>query len=643
MRIVVPFFALLVVESAIIFDFQPNSFEYNDPVFVKALSLSSPSTFVPYDYYELPFCPLLRNEHSENTLPYDLRMNVDVKCATLCEITYSKSDVWHLIDLVRQQYHPRLTIDGLPVLYTYDEKYVRTSFPIGYIQNDDHETLGLFNHMNFLIKYHSPTVSEKIKHFQITGAHISLESRDRSLDCSSSELLDHEFNSNEMPVGRPFTLDPREREGRFEKVRFTYSLKWEVSNVSGEKRWDSLRIAMGSAYEEEKERTLHWTGLFTTIFIILLLSVFLKFVLNSTIKNKHVTAITTISFANQKYDERDTLEADEGDMFEVESLTDELNWVVLSGDIFRVPSIFPFLSVLVGNGIQLLLITFAVSLLGILGLSWIDYRAETFYSVLSIFSCMGIVSGVIGGLMCRVCGQKPSMTQHKDFLHYALGIPFILMIALLTVDVILFLEKPSVFSLSKVIQSTICWFFFSSVCVFLGAYLAFNKFNHITLFVQVKSVPREIPRQTWLCGTTVSCLIGGFTLWLTSSLEVTVILRSIWTRELYLSFEFLFLNFVLFIVVSAMTGIITTYVAISNENWNWWWRSFLTPATVSFFLFIQSLSHPLVVRSDVILTTFTVYSLYSLLLCSFVGIMAGAIGTLSSFFFLKKIYSSRVD
>eukprot|EP00388_Colpodella_angusta_P014989 GDKJ01037282.1.p1 GENE.GDKJ01037282.1~~GDKJ01037282.1.p1 ORF type:complete len:687 (-),score=112.87 GDKJ01037282.1:30-2090(-) len=682
MRAALNLVATFSVALAIIPGVTPKSFEYNDPVPVKTVQLSSVTTLIPYDYYALPFCPPVDPSSEkqdlgslllgvvEKTLPYDLKMKVDVKCATLCEINYTKHDIAKFLELARKKYRASWTIDGLPVLYNYDGKFVRTSFPFGFVQNEERDTFGLFNHVNFLIKYHpvsrtyadlifgdvfttattpeprsnnDPIVIPEMKTlFRVVGAQISLESRDRSLDCNSPELLEAERNSATVPVGRPFALDAFDEEGnldREEKVRYTYSVKWEISDVTWASRWDvymSLGGAKGLAYGGEKEQAVHWLGIVTSAFVTLLIMVIcLRLVLKATIgtTQRDIAVMIVGDY------EAGGHEANEDSL---ESWANEIGWKVVSGDVFRKPNMFAYLCVFIGNGMQLLTIVFAISFFGSLGFSHPEYRANTFYTALTAFSFTGGVSGFIGGMMCRIYNQDFEIRAPKFVLYNALGFPLISMAVFIVVDIILFLEKSSAaVSLSTVINLALPWIFFSAPCVFLGAYLAFYKMDPIKLPFGVKPLPREIPRQPWQRRTIVACLVGGYTLWLITSLEVSFIVRSVWTRELYSLFGFLFVTLVLFIVASATIGIVTTYVAISKENWRWWWRSFFTPASVAIFLFIQTLSHAFnVMRSDITMSAISIYALYSLLLCCAIGVMAGAIGTLSSFFFLRRIYST---
>lgn len=650
---------------------------------VKSLQLTSITTLIPYDYYELPFCPPVSSASDpldlgsllmgvvQKTTPYDIKMKVNRTCTTLCNKTLTKKDINKFAKFIKNNYRASWNIDGLPVLYNYDDKFVRTTFPVGYVIPDEKEKIVLFNHVNFLIKYHvtakstseyyfggfftSPDDKKETNdedknskgQFRVVGAQITLESRGIP-ECAARDIIDTPGTSPYMSSSSLLVLDPSIEGGAEdveEDVQFSYSVQWEESSISWASRWDiyiDMGSASGTAYGNDTEQTVHWVGMLTSAFVTLTLIVIcVRLALRATIGATQRDIAEMIVGAFEAGDSGNVEDEDS-----IEAWSNEIGWKVIAGEVFRKPPMFAYLCVFIGNGMQLLCISVCTAFLGLLGLASPSNRAAVFYLALVAFSFTGGISGFIGGAFCRLFNQDFSIRAPKFALYNCLGFPLVAMFAFLLVDFVLWTQKSSAaVSLSVVLNLALPWIFFSTPCVLVGAWISLYKLDKVKVPYTVKPLPREIPRQSWMKRTFIACLAGGYSIWLVVSLEVTFIVRSVWTREFYSLFGFLFVTLMLFILTSATVGVVATYVAVAGENWKWWWRSFIVPASGGVFLFLQTMLHLVNIdRGSIHIAAFTIYSLYSFLLCSAVGIMAGAMGTLASFFFLRRIYSTcRVD
>merc|ERR1711957_123958 len=95
---------------------------------------------------------------------------------------------------------------------------------------------------------------------------------------------------------------------------------------------------------------------------------------------------------------------------------------------------------------------------------------------------------------------------------------------------------------------------------------------------------------------------------------------------------------------TSTVSMVLTYLALCNEEYRWWWRSFWAGASAGMYLFGYSLWF-LVTRLELVgfLPTL-VYMTYMGIICVGFSLYCGGVGVLSSFWFCRKIYSAvKVD
>jgi transmembrane 9 superfamily member 2/4 len=117
-------------------------------------------------------------------------------------------------------------------------------------------------------------------------------------------------------------------------------------------------------------------------------------------------------------------------------------------------------------------------------------------------------------------------------------------------------------------------------------------------------------------------------------------MSSIWLNKYYFFFGFLLLVIIILILTSSEISIVMIYFQLCNEDYIWWWRAFFTSGTSAVYLFLYSVFYfftKLHVNNFVMLITFFGYMSIISFLFFF---MTGSVGFISTFWFVKKIYSS---
>ena len=91
-----------------------------------------------------------------------------------------------------------------------------------------------------------------------------------------------------------------------------------------------------------------------------------------------------------------------------------------------------------------------------------------------------------------------------------------------------------------------------------------------------------------------------------------------------------------------MTACITvslTYLQLSIEDHEWWWRSFLSGGATAFFMYAYAFYYWFFESHMHGILQLSFYFGYMLIICYAVFLMLGTVGFFSSLVFVKQIYS----
>ena len=140
--------------------------------------------------------------------------------------------------------------------------------------------------------------------------------------------------------------------------------------------------------------------------------------------------------------------------------------------------------------------------------------------------------------------------------------------------------------------------------------------------------------------TLFSALVGGVLPFGAVFIELFFILTSVWFHQFYYIFGFLFLVFVILIITCAEITIVLCYFQLCSEDYNWWWRAFLTSGSSAIYLFLYSAFYFMnrLEISDPISTL--LYFGYMFIVSLGFFLMTGTFGFISCFAFVRAIYAS---
>ena len=632
-------------------------YEMGNDVKIKTRKLSSTHNLA-FDFYSIPYCkPRDIKSNVENLGEYLLgdrihnsvfsvefmkdipckRLTTVASCAgqstscveTECPSKFEADDIKNLKEKIDEDYLAQLVVDQLPFAnlqgYTScgnpppskDEilgeakltKYSRPDgFPVGckekFAEGDDQKSTVKYylnNHLTFVLYYHTRKNGKKV----IVGAEVYPTSVAHTKDsCQAGKGLPDDIErlvlSDTMDSG----------------IQYSYSVIWKESNTP----WGSRFDAYINTEENPDDYRIHWFSIINSLLIVFFLTGMVGMIMLRILR-KDINL----------YNERD--EEDPGD---------ETGWKLVHGDVFRTPKNSTLLSISAGAGVQVLgclIISLFFSLVGFISPA---SRGTLPTAIMVLFAFMGILNGYSTLRLYKMFQGKSWKTVS---LLAAFGFPAIPIVLFCVVNFLVWVSVHSTSALPflSVLEIFGLWLAISVPLVVLGAFLGYRA-KEIESPVKTLQIPRQIPVQPLYMHPLISILMGGVLPFGSVFIQSYFIMSSIWLHQYYYLFGFLFVVFLILLVTSAEISIVFVYFQLCNEDYRWWWRSFLCSGSSAFYLFLYSVFYYFTsLEIDTVMMT-VLYFGYSAIVSYFFLVLTGCVGFFSCLWFVKTIYSSiKVD
>uniref|UniRef100_A0A7N8XLR8 Transmembrane 9 superfamily member n=1 Tax=Mastacembelus armatus TaxID=205130 RepID=A0A7N8XLR8_9TELE len=543
--------------------------------------LDSVESVLPYEYDVFDFCKdakemrpsenlgqVLFGERIESS-PYKFNFKQDVKCKAVCTKVYKKGikeDATQLDFLkmgMQLNYQHHWIIDNMPVTWCYDvedgQKYCNPGFPIGCLVTSDgrakdacvinsefnkKNTFYVFNHVDIKITYHSGE-SEGWRGARLVAA---------TLEPKSIKQAD---GNNPSCEG----ANPMEVPGEFENdvsIVYTYSVTFEENNsIKWASRWDYILVSM-------PHTNIQWFSIMNSLVIVLFLSGMVAMIMLRTL-HKDIA----------RYNQVDQEDAQE-----------ESGWKQVHGDVFRPPRKGMLLSVFLGQGTQIFIMTFITLFLACLGFLSPANRGALMTCAVVLWVLLGTPAGYVSARLYKTFGGEKWKT---NVLLTALLCPGIVFADFFLMNLILWVEGSSAaIPFGTLVAILALWFGISVPLTFIGAYFGFKK-PAIEQPVRTNQIPRQIPEQSFFTKPIPGIVMGGILPFGCIFIQLFFILNSIWSHQMYYMFGFLFLVFIILLITCSEATILLCYFHLCAEDYHWWWRSFLTSGFTAVYLFIYHL------------------------------------------------------
>lgn len=289
-----------------------------------------------------------------------------------------------------------------------------------------------------------------------------------------------------------------------------------------------------------------------------------------------------------------------------------------------------------GSGVQIFCMAVITMVFSVLGFLSPANQGSIVTAVIILFVWMGMPAGYASSRLYQVFEGERTL---RNTLLTALAFPGMLCFVVFFLNFFLS-AKGSSGALSHLNLAIVfgAWFFISVPLCWFGSRIAYS-FAPIELPGSVNLIHGRIPAQKWYLHPVVCVLASGILPFGACFIEVFFIFSSLWLGRYYFLFGFLFLAFLLLVITCIEVSLVMCYFQLANLDWKWWWRSFLNSGAAAFYVFLYSIY--LYFRLDVDSAVGTlVYFGYSLVISIGFFLLAGTVGLISCFIFVRRIYAA---
>ena len=585
------------------------SHKTNEEMVIYAGSLSSVKNIIPYRHSNLGICKPAKVKVLEDTLgeilsdmekystEYKLNLTQNEFCKVLCKQHISQEQINKLIRLHNKQYVANYFFDKLPAgLLTFNlttrKASIDYSSGIPFLYTSPSNETFIYNHFQIRVLLHRAGEDA----YDIVGFNIMPNSIKQSDEARCAlNLKDLLNNLKQEP--QPLV------EG---DVLFTYDVLFDESELTFASRWD---------FYKPSNKRIHWISIIASNVIMLLLSGLIILILCRTIKKD-------VEVFNIKVGADDFI--------------DEFGWKQVCNDVFRPGSNTMLYCASIGIGVQLFCMFFFGLFLSFLGFLNIEQRSNMLSILIIYYVLMGFPAGYISTRMYKLTNGK---NWFKVAILNAVLFPGIVISGYTFVNIILVIERSSAsVSFVDILALLTLWICCSSPLVLIGSFCGI-KSQTLQTPCKVNAVPTAIPSKPFYFNFKFMFIIGGLIIFSTICIELTYVMASLWRHQLYFLISFLWIGTVLMLIVSTEVAIIFTYLNLCRGDYIWWWKSFFFGASGSAYIIVYAVYYYFRYMRLTRVSAIVVYFGLMGLLGSVACFISGAMATLGTFLFLRKIYS----
>eukprot|EP00158_Paraphelidium_tribonemae_P005311 Partr_v1_DN27274_c3_g1_i2_m38593 putative transmembrane 9 superfamily len=320
-----------------------------------------------------------------------------------------------------------------------------------------------------------------------------------------------------------------------------------------------------------------------------------------------------------------------------EDAQEEFGWKLVHTDVFRPPQRYMWLSVMVGNGAQLFIMSCVTLFFALLGFLSPSSRGSFINALIVSYVLSGVVAGYVSGIVYKMFGGE---AWKRNVLLTAFVIPGMMFCLMIFFNFFLIgAHSSSAVPFTTMLALMALWFLISVPLCFIGAFRAF-KLPRIENPVRTNQIPRQIPEQPFYMRDVPAALMGGILPFGAIFVELYFIMNSIWSSQFYYVFGFLFIIGTILILTCATVSILMCYFQLCGENYKWWWRSFFSSGSSALYVFLNSVIYYMKRPNPGHAASFFIYFGYSLVMSGAFFLVTGFIGFVSCWLFVRKIYAS---
>ncbi|KAF9276526.1 hypothetical protein BGZ68_009965 [Mortierella alpina] len=577
------------------------------PLYVnKIFSEKSP---LDYSYADLPFVcappkdakkawlnlgEVLRGDRISSS-NYELIVGKDEKCKTLCIKNVAAEDAALAKDFIANEYFVEWIVDNMPGATRYSlgeepakkQRRYKAGFALGKAKFGK---ININNHVTIHILYQAQPAAQGGK--LIVGF----------------EVYPYSILGEECPDPDKL-MDFQPLYEKATDITYTYSVQWiEEKEVTWSNRWN--------LYLVNSDTQVHWYSIVNSMVIMLFLTGMVAIIIMRTLNRD----IAHYNEEEMKDDQDDTT-----------------GWKLVHGDVFRIPKYSSLLCPLLGSGVQIIAMSATTILFALVGVLNPSYRGGFVSFGLFLFVFSGSFAGYYSARLYKVF-KGTSWT--KNAILTATLVPGFLMTTVFLLNLFVWSQNSSnAIPFGTFFALVVMWFGISLPLNLVGAYFGQRK-AAIEHPGRTNQIPRQIPDPVWYLQPRFTIAMGGLLPFAVVFIELFFILKSIWEDQYYYMFGFLSLVFIILVVTCVEMTIVIIYFQLCDEDYNWWWRSFFASSFSAVYIFLYSMLYFMKQLSIDHFVPGLLYFANSLMICVVYGLLTGTTGFISTYWFVRKIYSA---
>uniref|UniRef100_A0A665ULY9 Transmembrane 9 superfamily member n=1 Tax=Echeneis naucrates TaxID=173247 RepID=A0A665ULY9_ECHNA len=311
-------------------------------------------------------------------------------------------------------------------------------------------------------------------------------------------------------------------------------------------------------------------------------------------------------------------------MDSVEDAQEEFGWKLVHGDVFRPPRKGMLLSVFLGSGTQIFIMTFVTLFFACLGFLSPANRGALMTCAVVLWVLLGTPAGYVAARLYKSFGGEKWKT---NVLLTAFLCPGVVFADFFVMNLILWGEGSSAaMPFGTLVAILALWFCISVPLTFIGAYFGFkkavSKYGHTIFHLPFPGI-----------------IMGGILPFGCIFIQLFFILNSIWSHQMYYMFGFLFLVFIILVITCSEATILLCYFHLCAEDYHWQWRSFLTSGFTAVYFLVYAIHYFFSKLQITGLASTILYFGYTMIMALIFFLFTGTIGFFACFWFVTKIYS----
>ena len=612
-----------------------------------------------------------------------LVMGQDQECNFLCTRTINRKDLHRARDLVRDGYVAEWIVDNLPgatsfVTVDKSRKYYAAGFKMGY--KDFAPSTGkprfyINNHFTIVMRYRKAPGNDGERGGKvIVGFEVytkSIGPNKRLEDGCPADISDVEDpmelylppNSTDFSLQFPHSsYYPPESEqnindGALLDIPYSYSVYWrEEDGIEWSHRWDLYFV------NQEEGSRIHWLAIINSVIISGLLSAIVAMILARTIrgdiktykdssveegkaKKKRLSRPGSGARTPKLGEKSGTGLADQVDTendadisSDDEPLEDVTGWKLLHGDVFRPPPYGHVLAPLVGSGMQLVFMAIGLLFLSCLGILNPSFRGGFVSVGIGLFVFAGVFSGYFSGRVYKTFGGT---NWRKNTLITALLFPGLLFTLVFILNLFVWAQASSTaLPFSTLVGIIMLWLCIQLPLVYVGSWYGYTRVGIWEHPTKTAVLPRQVPTQAWYIRNPQAVFLAGLIPFAVIFIELLFVFQSLWQDKsgYYYVFGFLSVVSIILILTIAEVTVVTIYIQLCSEDYNWWWHSFTIGGGSSIWVWCYCVWYYFTKLHIQGFVSGLLFFSYSFMACVVYGLLTGTVGFLTAYAFVRRIY-----